>query len=218
MTASWCPCRRPLLLRSALLGLSAVLLSGCLGGGRPAPSDYFYQLGPPTEALRDQSQESPPVDTIVVRGLRSDGLRQERAMLYTREPQGLVVERLSYDFWADSPPELVKIYLVRSLRQTGLARLVTGDPIGRRPELEVGGRLLHFEQLRLPGRPVAILVELELQVEDARNGRVLWLESYRDRSTLDDDRMALISAGFRDALDRILARFVADLDKILAAR
>ncbi len=201
------------------IALSSALLGGCLGGGKPAPPDYFYQLGAPTRSgLTGVSSAEPLVESILVRGLRSDGLRQERALLFSRDPGGLAMERFHYDFWADSPPDLVKTYLVRSLRDAGLARLVSGDPVGRRPELEIGGRLLHFEQIRLDGRPTEILVELELQVEDARNGRMLLFDSYRELSAIENERMATVASAFRDALDRIFARLVSDLKARIGAR
>lgn len=192
--------------------LSSGLLGGCLGGGKPAPPDFFYQLGAPSGAARIAGTSTDPrVESIVVRDLRSDGLRQERALLYSRDPAGLAMERFHYDFWADSPPDLIKTYLVRSLREAGLARRISGDPVGRRPDLEIGGRLLHFEQIRAPERPTEILVELELQVEDTNDGRMILFDSYRERTALKDDRMARVAAGFRDALDRIVERFAADL-------
>ena len=48
-------------------------------------------------------------------------------------------------------------------------------------------------------------VEIELQVEDAREGQVLLLDSYRERAQLSEDHMAAVATGFRDALDRIAA-------------
>lgn len=202
-----------------LAALLAGLLGGCMGGGKPAPPDLFYQLGEPGPAVRPTGRSRRPlVESIVVRGLRSDGLRQERAMLYTRDPGGLAMERLHYDYWADSPPDLVKIYLVRALRRAEVARLVTGDPVGRRPDLEIGGRLLHFEQLRPENQTVGVRVELELRVEDTRNGGLLLLDHYAEGSEVSEDRMGAVAAAFRGALDRIIARFIADLDRRLSSQ
>ena len=198
----------PGIVSIALLG---PLLGGCLAGGRPTPPDHFYQLGAPGASPPPVRPARPLVDSVVVRALRSDGLRQERAMLYSRDPQGLAMERLPYDYWADSPPELIKTYLVRALREAGIARMVTGDPVGRRPDLEIGGRLLHFEQIRQPGSQVGVRVELELLVEDARDGRVVLLEVFREHAAVAEERMGAVATAFRDALDRIIARFVAEL-------
>ncbi len=192
--------------------VSAGLLSACIGGGQPAIKDVFYQLPAPQLS---QQPGSPLIDCLVVRPLRSDGLRRERAMLFSEEAGDIAIQRFSYRFWSDNPTALIERYMVAYLQRSGLARRVLHEEAGLRGDYLLTGRLLNFEQIRIKGETTQVQVSLQLQLTADVPSEKSLIKTYPVRIMTEQESMLGITHTFATALDQVLDSFIRDASGLL---
>lgn len=150
----------------------ALVLAGMGGCGATRPTSY-YQLSIPAAAPASSTLDAYPVSLLVGRFTAPEIYRGDD-MVYRTGPDELGI--FEYHRWAASPPEMLEIIFVRRLRESGRYRSVqllrsnsSGDYILR-------GRLYNFEEVE--GPPLAARVSLEVELEEASTGKILWWQSY----------------------------------------
>lgn len=183
-------------------------LTACVVNREPAPADSFYQLGIGNPRMVD----STVFERIVIRPLRADSLRQERALLYSTDTDGLSLQRYNYHYWADAPPTMLATALRRYLQQSRIANEVVLSESGVRGDIELSGRLLHFEQLIGDGLPRSVKVALRLQVTRRSDGEALLLRDYEQLVAIDSGTMLSSNAAFSTAVTLIMSALVVDLE------
>jgi len=192
--------------------VSACLLSACIGGGQPTIKDVFYQLPAPQVP---QQLGSPLINRLVVRPLHSDGLRRERAMLFSEEAEDIAIQRFSYQFWSDNPTALIERYMVAYLQHSGLAKSVLHEEAGLHGDYLLTGRLLNFEQIRVEGETTQVQVSLQLQLTSNTTTEINLIKTYPVRMHTQQETMLGITRSFALALNRVLDRFIRDAVTLL---
>jgi uncharacterized lipoprotein YmbA len=187
--------------------LFAALLGGC--AATPGiPETTYYRLPPMPEVAQ---RESPLFEApVVVETFLADGLHSDQALLYAMDEGAAQLRAYHYQLWVDPPVRMLQRRLMRALRHAGVAALVL-DRIGSQGEaIRVNGRIERFE--RVPaGTGWLASVALGLRVDDA-SGRPLLVRRYREDVAAAGATVADSVRAFGEALDRIHAAFIADLE------
>lgn len=197
------------LLRPAALALGLLTLAACAPGGSVAvPVDRFYRLDPPPVAT---ALPSPVIDgPLVVDIPESEGMTNERPILYANAAAPTEVRQYSYQYWVDAPTRLVQDRLMVALRQANVAPIVVTPEVRTRPAAELSSKLRTFEQ-RLSGTQAVALVEVEVHFTDLRTGRLKWIETFAAEREADSPDMLDTVEAFNAAFGDISAQIVARL-------
>lgn len=198
-------------LRVALLALLLVLI-GCAAA--PGIPETTYHRLPQPAPVPKLAQPSPL--PIVVERLQADGLHADQALLYAMDPYGHRLRAYHYNLWVDPPGYLLQRRLIGRLRSAGAAETVTDAAPLRVRALHLSGRIIRFERVPRIGGGWDARLRLRLRL-DARNGELPLLEeTYRARVEAGDDSLASSVQALSQALDRVIAEFLRDLEPRLA--
>jgi cholesterol transport system auxiliary component len=202
---------RPSALRWVLLAL-LLNFAGC--ATTPGiPDTVYYRLPPraPIAALTAPAVEQP----IVVETLLADGLHSDQAIIYSLDPDAARLKAYHYQLWVDPPVRLLQRRLIASLRDAGVARIVTDRLPNQIDALRIQGRLERFERVQTAqGWKVAVGLSIRA---DRRDGKPpLVMQEYVEEASAGGDSVRDSVAAMGAALDRIYAKFVRDLGEAAA--
>lgn len=179
--------------------LSVVALSAC-SSVAPIPSDVF--LRPPLPvAPTPLAAELPPTHILINRPTAS-GLHQERALVVTRDG-GRSLRQAQYQFWLDSPTQIVRDALSVCLGATvdsAQNRLERGSEM----PLEVDSRIVRFEQAEVASAN-QMVVELDVALRVKR--QAARRKVYAAQAAIQADE----PAAYADAIGAALAAVCASL-------
>lgn len=196
-------------MKRIILPLLLALAAGC-AKAPPVPSDRFYRLpDPPAMA------PAPPLSegVILVRPFTSDGLHNERPILYGEGTDALTLQQYSYHYWVEAPPRLLQNQLVSFLRAQAAAPMVLTD-VGVDAELILSGRIIRLERHLADGGSRAA-VALELRADRARDPQPVLLREYRAEVPLGEETVAATVAAVDRGLNDIFGEFSSDLRRVL---
>jgi ABC-type uncharacterized transport system auxiliary subunit len=178
-------CRLPTL--ALLVG---ALVAGCLAGKRP-PQIRYYTMALETEethlpfAVRVGSfGAAPPYRSTRI------ALRRSRFRL----------DYYDFNRWAANPQSLLAAAVQRYFERIG-------NPHDPNP-IEVGGRIDRLEVVAVDGGLRAVVA---ITFDAHRRDRTLFQRPYVEKVPVDGDEPEQVVAALSTALDRILARFAAEL-------
>lgn len=190
------------------LGLN-LLTSGCsLTPVGPVPTDHYYRLPDPTNLEPRQIFDK----GVFVRSFRSDGLHLERAVLFSKDEQALVLEQHHYHFWQDSPQRMLQNHMVAWLRAAEVAPLVVSDPAVKH-QYVITTQIKRFER-HIAGSRSNALVALEIQLQRRGSREVLLVRDYSAEVSAENRKVASSIPAFAEALDDIFNRFVDEAAQI----
>ncbi len=194
--------------------LVLIVLSFQIGGCAfqpiaPVPTDHYYRLPEPESVLKKKIFNG----EVLVRRFHGSGLYMERALLFSKDPQGLVLEQHHYHFWYDTPPRMLQSQLVSWLRKMGAAPQVVTDS-GIEHQYVITSRIQRFERILHAGT-ATVVVALELQLRKRHAKRVLLVREYREEIDIPDIKVQSAIHAYGKALDSIFLRFVEDAEKAL---
>jgi ABC-type uncharacterized transport system auxiliary subunit len=194
-------------MRAVILTLAAFGLSACFGSAPPVPRDHFYRIVAPTP---DQVEKHIAYKGIMaVNRLEAEGLLRERPMLFSASGRPHEVQQHDYHYWSDPPTRMVQEALVGYLRRAGLADTVIGQDLRIQADYEVAGRIIRLERL-LGGGPPRVVAEINLSLLDRGTEELLLTRSYTVELPSADASVDASVVAFNQAIDDILARFLAD--------
>jgi ABC-type uncharacterized transport system auxiliary subunit len=182
----------------------------------PVPTDSFYLLGEP--ALVGTSAIEPWTELLLVERFAADALRNERAMVYSEDRDGLMLKRYAYHLWANSPAIMLQHRLADILRDRGAAKVVMTDP-SPAATATVHGRIRRFEQhiasgngqTTAPDWQGVVHVELELRLDIRGQRGPILVERYRRREPINGATMVDASEAFGRAVGSIFEEFAEDV-------
>lgn len=188
--------------------LVALLLAGCAATPGIPETTYFRLPARAELPVREAPLFEAP---LVVETFLADGLHSDQALLYAMDAEGTQLRAYHYQLWVDPPVRMLQRRLMHTLRRARVAPLVL-DRIGSQEEaVRVTGRIERFE--RVPdGEGWIASVALGLRVDDGRGARPLLVRRYREDVPAADATIAASVRAFGDALDRIHAAFIRDLE------
>jgi len=193
--------------------LLILILGGCATSQAPLPDDNYYRIAALVPAAKPDisSPAKPPIDgLLMVAELDSDALHGERALLYSDDPAHRQLRQDHYNYWSDAPPSLIQSLLVERLRTAGLAQQTLRYNTDLQADTLLSGRVRRFEQL-IDGEQARGIVTVELQLLDTGADRPRRLTDYTEEVVLADTSTASAVAGFEQALNRIIDRFIDDI-------
>lgn len=185
------------------------VLSACAG---PAtPPDSFYRIEPGVPAQRFAKPVLPGV--LEISRLASDGVASERAMAFSRS-EGGALTHYKYDFWSEPPTLLLQDRLAHWLSAAGAADRVVTPDLRVLGDWVLRGKIRRFELVADKGEA---LVELDLAVVGARDGRLVLLDTYAARIKVPSDRIEDMAHAMEKGVGDIFTRFTADLGRAAQA-
>ena len=191
--------------------LATVLLAS-IGCGSPRPIKYYVVQGPAAPAPALSDTVAYPID-LAVRRLTGPSLLESAPIVYRSGANE--IGTYAYHRWEDSPVDLVKVRLLRVLRNTGQYRSVADIGGGGDFEFVVRGRLDEFGEVGSPVLSGQVTMEFELY--NRKTGKVLWTHYYSQNEPAQGKEVSNIVQAIDRNLDRGLKEVAAGLGQYFAA-
>ncbi len=202
--------RRHILLATFLMA-GATGLAGC--SSTPVPEDSFYRLGnlPEPTLIFDV----PPVDgRLMIEVPRAAGIRRQRGILYSEDPDHVEVRRYYYHFWEEPPPQMLQRRLIERLRLANTARSIT-EGLSSDVNFRLRSRIREFDRVVDAGTPSAVIDVDMILFTGYTEGEAIFRGTYRERVAAETDEMVDTASAFSRALDQVIDRFLEELGRAL---
>ena len=192
--------------------LLSFMLVAC-GSQPPVPEDRFYRL----PDIQHKQTDAKPISITLSKPVKleridTEGLYQERAILYIDNSYPLELRRYHYHHWLNTPADMVSEHFLsylRSVLPTGKVGRYTAEP--RVGNYRIGGKLLRFERIMNSGSPIAsVTLELWLNTDDHTQ---VFTKEYSINEQAKDGSMHATAVAFGKALEQTYAYFIQDLKK-----
>ena len=189
----------------ALFCLCLVALAGC--SPPPVPDVTYFRLPPP--ASLPHAEKPLSLLPLEIDVFSAEGIYAEQALIYSVDSQGSALRTYHYQVWGDPPTHALQQRLVNMLRDSGIATLVTDRLPASTPALHVQGTIRRYERIKHDAA-YSVAVAVVIRVEQGR-GEPLIEQEYSAEANAADARMDSTVAAFGVAVDKVFARFYADL-------
>ncbi|MEM9532201.1 MAG: ABC-type transport auxiliary lipoprotein family protein [Pseudomonadota bacterium] len=196
------------MFRPGLL-VSALLLAAC--SSTPVPEDSFYRLGNLPEPARVYPQPAIP-GRVMIEVPRAAGIRRQRGILYSDDPDHVEVRRYYYHFWEEPPPQMLQRRMIERLRLAQAAESVT-ERLASDVNYRLRSRIREFDR-RVDGDQATAVIDIDVIVFTGyTEGQAMFRESYREEVVARSREMVDTAAAFSSAMDRVIDRLIEDLDQ-----
>jgi ABC-type uncharacterized transport system auxiliary subunit len=192
------------------VALLAALLAGC-GGAGPTPETNYYRLAGATNvaALATPATQRP----VVVKVPRATGVRNERNVLYSEDPNSINLKQYHQHYWEESPANMVQAWMIDYLRARNVSpTVVRRSSSGER--ITVSSWLTRFERILSEGER-SVIVAMEFHAEVSGQSEPLHIGEHRSEQPVGRSDMEGTALAFSAALENIMKRFDADLEEAL---
>ncbi len=190
---------------SSLLGL--LFVTACALPEAP-PDERYYRL----EAVSPERVfDQPPIDgTVEVARFSSAAMTDDRALVFS-EDGGESLQRYSYHLWTDAPTIMIQGALTDTLSAANAAERVVTPELRIQSDYRLDGRLLRLEHHLAPAEGQVIAV-MQIGLRGVREDDFVLLQTYREEVEVPDEGANAAARSMQTAFERILNRFLADLD------
>ena len=188
----------------------AALIAGC-GGAGPTPEKNYYRLDGPSgvTALEEPATQRP----VVVNAPRATGVRNERNMLYSEDPNAINLKQYHQHYWEEAPANLVQAWMIDYLRARNVSPTVVRRSSSRE-RVTISSWIRRFERiLSKDGR--SVIVTMEFRVDVSGRSEPLFLGDYQTRHSVRRNDMQGTALAFSGVIEETLQRFGADLEEAL---
>lgn len=193
-------------MKARLTALIAALLLGACSA--PTVPDFTWYRLPRPQPLEAAPQ--PWTAPVVVEAFAADGLYADQALVYALDADAQQLRQYHYQMWVDPPMRMLQRRLALVLREAGLARTVSDELPASRAAIRIRGNVLRLDRVPLAAGGWQVVVLLKLRAIAPRD-RVLVDAIYRDAAPVDGSDIKTTVDAYGAAIDRIYARFYADL-------
>jgi ABC-type uncharacterized transport system auxiliary subunit len=186
----------------AAFACAGLVLAGCIPTGTVAPRQFYLIEDPAAKA----PPPAAPIDrTLLVNGVASDALYENRSLVYSRQPG----QRAYYQFasWTDQPARRVALLTERRLEQRGSFRSVAPIESGASGDLLLTvtvDELLHDDATPPGSGRVAVTGELLQRSGRKIIARQQFVATVLAREESAEGAVAAISAAVSNAIDAIV--------------
>lgn len=194
-----------------LILLSFLITSCSLEPVGPVPTDHFYRLPEPTTILQKRVFDG----DIFVRNFRSNGLHTERAILFSEDELGLVLEQHHYHFWQDTPQRMLQTQLISWLRAMDAAPFVMTDP-SIAHDYVITSRIKRFERQIKKEASAIVIVAIEMQLQKRGTDQLLLASDYAAEVEVGVGTVQGSIPAYAEALESIFTAFLADAEQALS--
>jgi len=188
----------------------ALIVTGC-ATAPPVPEDNFYRLQAIYAGTSTSGKLLP--GTVEVDRFVADGLTSERPIVYSDSANPNQMKAYHYHFWIKPSTVMLRDELVSFLRAANIADRIVTPEMRAQANYVLTGRIKHLEQVR-EEKGSRTLIEVELGVRRPRDGKILYLNSFRAEN--DAGSAAVVDAvdSLNTALSIIYSDFIAELADI----
>ncbi|MBX3700276.1 MAG: membrane integrity-associated transporter subunit PqiC [Dokdonella sp.] len=187
--------------------VAVVALGACSAPTVPDFTWYRLPRPQPPPALTQ-----PWAGSVVVEDFAADGLYADQALVYALDADAQQLRQYHYQMWADPPTRMLQRRLAVTLRGAGLARTVSDELPASRDAMRIRGNLLRMDRVPTSAGGWEVVVVLKLRAV-APGDRVLVDDIYRDGEPAGGSELKASVDAYGAAIDRIYARFLADLQQ-----
>ncbi len=184
-----------------LISLVALGLGGCGTG----PAIKYYTLRAPA-AAPDPSPDVHGVSLLVGR-ISGPVILHDGPIAYRVGAHQ--IGTYAYHRWEEPPVDMLRISLIRQLRDSGQYASVNTQMIDSSGKYLVRGRLYDFEEV--DGANIAALVSMEFDLLDRKTGGVLWSNFYSQSEPVEGKKIPDVVAALNRNLDRGLKQVTTSL-------
>lgn len=176
----------------------------------PVPQDKFYRL---QAVLASDPLPAPILPGILeVERFTADGLTAGRPIVYADASDPNQLREYHYHFWTQPPTIMLRDELVTYFRQAGVAKSVVTPEMRLDADHVLTGRIRMLEQV--VGSKKSTAMELEISLRNPRDGKLLFLKSYRHETDHDTIGVPAAVDSLNEALNIIYADLLADIQKL----
>lgn len=201
-------------LRHPIAGrISAIMLLGVLtacAAQAPVPQDRYYRL----QAVLASAPLTTPVlpGVLEIERFTADGLTAGRPIVYADSSDPNQLREYHYHFWTQAPTVMLRDELVTYLREAGVAKNVVTPEMRLEADHVISGRIRMLEQVI--GAQKGTTMELEIALRNPRDGKLMFLKSYRHEVEQSAMGVAAAVDSLNEALNIIYADVLADLKNL----
>ena len=181
-------------------------LQACSLGGGTAPENHYYRI----PEITVEQQTSTGLHSVVIKPVKASGLYHERAILYVEKTRPLELKRYHYNFWSETPANLLQDALYQGLSSSKLATQISREMNASRPDLIINSRIVNFERV-IDDSTVDVEVALDVTVLSGKDASKSWSRRYQSTQHIDSTDMYYSAKAFGRALQQITEQLVADL-------
>ena len=196
-------------VQQALLVILAAGITAACGASRPVK---YYVLDTGAPVVPDSSAARFPIALLVGRVSASHLYRDDR-LVYGSGPVQLGT--YEYQRWAESPADMVRDMLIRSLQSAGTYRSVSELRSNARADYIVRGHLYALDEVEAPMMSARFSFQIELF--DPKTNATIWSDSYAHDEPVTGKKVSDVV----EALDRNvkagLSQLTSHLDQYFAA-
>ena len=190
---------------AAIFCLGLVALAAC--SPPPVPDVTYFRL--PAPAPLPHAAKPLSLLPLEIDVFSAEGIYAEQALIYAIDSQGSALRTYHYQVWGDPPTHALQQRLVNMLRESGIATLVTDRLPASTPALRVQGTIRRYERIKHdPSYSVAVTILMRVEQE---RGEPLIEQEYSAEADATDSKMDSTVAAFGVAVDKVFAKFYADL-------
>jgi uncharacterized lipoprotein YmbA len=191
---------------------AAAALAAAAACGGKVPQTRYYQLAAPAAAPVAVAAADAPAGrgelVIAIEPLAADEAYQDERIVYRTSPVRL--DYYEYHRWSAPPGVLIAGYLEGALERTGRFRAVVRE-LSAGAHVVLGGRVVAIEEVdesptRWLGR-----IAIELRLEDARTGAMLWIGKLAETEPLAEQSPEGLARALSVAMERIAARAIPEI-------
>jgi ABC-type uncharacterized transport system auxiliary subunit len=183
-----------------LLSLLAFGLWGC--GTGPRIRYYTTQI----PAAPDPRTNVRGVSLLVGR-ISAPGILEDEPIAYRVGANG--IGTYSYHRWEEPPVDMLKLSLIRELRNSGEYSSVTSLKNDSKGPFLVRLRLYNFEEV--DGATISALVSMDFELVDRKSGEVVWSHFYSQSEAVEGKQIPDVVAALNRNLDRGLKEVASGL-------
>ncbi len=199
------------LIRGVLSLVVCLMLAACVGGAR-IPEDSFYRLDnvAPGNALTTPALKG----ILMIQGGTVAPVYRDRALLYSEPGSPARVQRYHYQYWIDSPPQLLQSGLAEYLRTAGVARQVVlpQDTVDADFRLRVD--IERFEHIRGRGSSQnggQVVVALRVTLIERATGKLLMQTQLQADAVVQRGEFLAVAAAYQQVMSELYGRILAQL-------
>ena len=176
----------------AMLSVLALGLSGCGSG----PRIRYYTTQVPAAPDAAMNAHAP---SLLVARISGPGILQDGPIAYRAGEHG--IGTYAYHRWEEPPVEMLRLSLIRTLRDTGEYSSVT--TLGSESEglFVVRGRLYNFEEVDTASS-ITALVSMDFELIDRKTGQVVWSHFYSQSEPVQGKGIPEVVAAMNRNFDR----------------
>ena len=175
-------------------------------GGGSVPQDHYYKL----PMIDISAQLEPRFKQLVIKPVKATGLYHDRAILYIEQDKPLELKRYHYNFWSETPANLLHNALFQGLSSSAISNNISRDINASRPDYIIESRVVSFER-EIHENNVTVQVALDITVRSGHDVSDQWTKRYHSQQSLTDTAMHPSAEAFGAAVEDICKQLISDL-------